>query len=97
LKGKELFSLDFKTGVRSVEFALGDRMFLVLTDSRSNIPATLSVYKLTNAGTCESQTPLQSIVIPGSAARVARWGALNKFILIGHEDGTITSWEPLVR
>ena len=44
----------------------------------------------------ETDVPLQSIVIPGSRATVARWGNLNKVIYTGHQDGTITTWDPVV-
>ena len=44
----------------------------------------------------ESDIPLQSIVLPGARATVARWGTLNKVIYTGHEDGTMMIWDPVV-
>jgi len=35
-------------------------------------------------------------VLPGARATVARWGALNRRIYTGHEDGTIMVWDPVV-
>lgn len=43
----------------------------------------------------KSQSPVQSIVMPGSKATCARWGNLNKTIYTGHEDGSIMAWDPV--
>jgi WD40 repeat protein len=35
------------------------------------------------------------VIINGSPATVARWGNLNKIIYMGHEDGSISTWDPV--
>lgn len=88
--GKCLQTWSFETGVRSVEFALGDREFLALTDSRMGKPGLLNIFSASNG----SETPIQSVVVPDSRASVARWASCNRIIFTGHEDGTICSWHP---
>lgn len=109
--GKILFDWEFKTPVRTVEFALGDREALVLTDARMGNSGLLNIYAIANsagsrkskrvsivkATLClESDVAMQSVVLPGSRAVVARWGYMNRVIFTGHEDGTIMSWDPKV-
>jgi translation initiation factor 3 subunit I len=47
--GQEHFTWEFKTAARSVEFALGDREMLVLTDARMGNPGLLNVFPLANS------------------------------------------------
>ena len=87
--GTEQRHLEFKTAVRSVEFSpVGGREFLVLTDQRMGNPGTLQVFNMTD------DTPIQSTEITGARATVARWGALNKVVFLGHEDGSVSCWNP---
>jgi translation initiation factor 3 subunit I len=94
-EGKCLYSHEFKTPVRWVEYALGEREALILTDARMKNPGLLNIFSVTPQGFGE--VPMQSIVMPGARATIALWGHLNKYILTGHEDGTIMKWDPKVR
>ena len=44
--GEILFEWEFKTPVRSIEFAIGDREALILTDARMGNPGLLNVYAM---------------------------------------------------
>jgi translation initiation factor 3 subunit I len=44
----------------------------------------------------ETDEIILTIRIPKPKATIARWGAMNKVIFTGHEDGTVTQWDPEV-
>jgi translation initiation factor 3 subunit I len=44
----------------------------------------------------ESKEKLLEIIIDGSKVTAARWGKLNKTIISGHEDGTLSIWDAKV-
>jgi WD40 repeat protein len=44
--GKEIYNLPHKVPVKSVEFAEGDKQFLVLTDNVMGYSSTVSIYAL---------------------------------------------------
>lgn len=41
----------------------------------------------------ETDEFMLKIIIEGPKATVAEWGNLNKTIITGHDDGTITVWD----
>jgi translation initiation factor 3 subunit I len=47
--GKELFNFDFESPVRTVEYGLGDKEMLVVTDAKMGKPATLSVFDMASS------------------------------------------------
>jgi hypothetical protein len=44
----------------------------------------------------EPSKPEIVITPPGSKATVAIWSYLDKFIISGHENGSVTLWDPIV-
>ena len=94
--GETVFEWEFKTPVKSVDFAMGDRMAVIMTDQRKDQPGQLHIFAISKDSKNQSDIPMQSITLPGSRATIARWGTLNKVIYTGHEDGTINMWNPLV-
>ena len=47
--GKEQYNLPHKVPVKTVEFAEGDKQFLVLTDNVMGHSSTISIYSLNDA------------------------------------------------
>ncbi len=90
--GESLFIWKMKTAVRSVAFSEGDKLVLMITDATMGQKSTMRIYDIGKEFTNE---PLDTIVMPASKATIARWGALNKVIYTGHEDGTIIMWDAL--
>ena len=44
--GQSMHQWEFKTSVRSVQFSLGDRSALILTESRKDIPGVLNIFPI---------------------------------------------------
>jgi translation initiation factor 3 subunit I len=104
--GKEIFQWETMTAVRSVSFAEGDCMLLMVTDATMGKTSTVHIFQLDVEGEGEggpvtptarqSTEPIKTIVLGGPREpkiTIARWGILNATILTGHEDGTIRIWD----
>jgi len=91
--GNEIFTWRHKAPVRWVNFAYGDRKFLVVTDGVMGKAPTIFIYL---CGDQMKETPVKEIVGPslGSKISQAQWGPLNKTIFSTSEDGTVTVWDP---
>lgn len=88
--GKEKLSITNNTAVRAVAIAEGDKEIVYATDARMGFPAMMVIYSL------NTKKPLREIAINGSKITTIAWSLQNKFIFTGHEDGTITAWDPKV-
>ena len=88
--GKEKLSITNNTAVRAVAIAEGDKEIVYATDARMGFPAMMVIYSL------NTKKPLREIAINGSKITTIAWSLQNKFIFTGHEDGTITAWDPMV-
>jgi translation initiation factor 3 subunit I len=101
--GKELFVWETKTAVRSVAFAEGDRMLLMVTDATMGQTSAVHIFQLDVEGegpvtptANQSVEPIKTIVLGGPREpkiTIARWGILNATIITGHEDGTLRIWD----
>jgi translation initiation factor 3 subunit I len=88
--GKERHSVATNTSVRAVAFSEGDKEMAYATDSVMGFPATLVIFNLA------TKKPIREITISGPKITTVAWSLHNKFIYSGHEDGTITAWDPKV-
>ncbi|KAH8548323.1 WD40-repeat-containing domain protein [Umbelopsis sp. PMI_123] len=92
--GKCLKTWEFKTAVKRVEFNEDDDMALCVTEERMGYPGTVTVIKInTDLEAEQSDEPVVTIVNDGPKAVVAGWTYLNKFIICGHVDGSISQWD----
>ncbi|KAI9137650.1 eukaryotic translation initiation factor 3 subunit I-like protein [Paraphysoderma sedebokerense] len=94
--GTKLFSWTTNSPVRCVEFAMGDEMALLVTDSAMGYPCTICVVEIKDDVQQIPAEPKSLILLEGiSKVTAARWGPLNKHIYTGHEDGSLSMWEPM--
>ncbi|KAI8576919.1 hypothetical protein K450DRAFT_254234 [Umbelopsis ramanniana AG] len=93
--GKCLKTWEFKTAVKRVEFNEDDDMALCVTEERMGYPGTVTVISINpDLEAAQSDEPVATIVNDGGPkAVVAGWTYLNKFIICGHVDGSITQWD----
>jgi translation initiation factor 3 subunit I len=84
--GKELYNLPHKAPVKTVEFAEGDKQFLVLTENVMGQLSTISIYNLNDARPAGNP---HEIVIKDVKITHAMWGPLNKTIIVSGADGSI--------
>ncbi|KAI8372249.1 WD40-repeat-containing domain protein [Choanephora cucurbitarum] len=92
--GRCLKTWEFKTAVKRVEFSEDSSMVLCVTEERMGFSGTVTVYPVNNDinGT-QSDTPIATIINKGGKkAVVAGWTCLDKYIITGHEDGTVCQW-----
>ncbi|KAJ3055164.1 Eukaryotic translation initiation factor 3 subunit I [Rhizophlyctis rosea] len=91
--GKELFKWNTNTAVRAVAFAQGDKKALYVTDAVMGQKSTIWVVPVEDNVEDQTDEFMLKITIDGPKATVAEWGNLNKTIITGHDDGTITVWD----
>jgi len=89
--GKELHSLPPKVSVRTVEFAEGDRQFLVLTDNVMNNPSTIHIFSVNDVGRPSGNA--RELPIKDTKITQAMWGPLNKTIITSAQDGVIRVYD----
>ncbi|KAL2914632.1 translation initiation factor eIF3 subunit [Polyrhizophydium stewartii] len=92
--GKELFrwTTETQNAVRAVAFAEGDRKALYVTDKTMGQSCEIFIVEISENIAQQTSGHLKRIVVQGDRATVALWGKLNKTILTGHSDGTISLW-----
>jgi len=88
--GRELFSIPHKTPVRSVNFALGDRQILSVTDQVLGHTATVYIWDLNSPST----KPVLEFLGKNEAKILqAQWGPLNETIFTANEDATVRIYD----
>ncbi|ORY07876.1 WD40 repeat-like protein [Basidiobolus meristosporus CBS 931.73] len=92
--GKLLYTLETKTAVKRVQFSEDDALALIVTEERMGHPGTVTVLDIVKDGDKYTLEPINVIIPEGSKATVAGWGYLNKYIISGHENGSISMWDP---
>ncbi|TVY30566.1 Eukaryotic translation initiation factor 3 subunit I [Lachnellula hyalina] len=91
--GKCLKTWDFDTAVKRVEFAEDGSRLLAVTEKRMGFLGTIVVLDI-NLDVNAEQSSEKSLVITceESKATVAGWSCLNKYIIAGHEDGSVSKY-----
>jgi translation initiation factor 3 subunit I len=90
---------EFPTAVKRVEFSEDGKQLLAVTEKRMGHLGTIVVYDINYEGDLKDQANEYSlrIVCEESKATAAGWSYLDKYIISGHEDGTVTQWDSKVR
>jgi translation initiation factor 3 subunit I len=95
--GKSLKVWDFDTAVKRVEFSEDGSQLLAVTEKRMGFLGTIVVLDIDLDPQAE-QSDEKALVITcdDSKATVAGWSYLSKYIIAGHEDGTISQYDAKV-
>lgn len=95
--GKCLKVWDFNTAVKRVEFNEDGSQLLAVTEKRMGFLATIVVLDI-NRDPEGEQSEEKSLVITceDSKATVAGWSYLSKYIIAGHEDGSVSQYDAKV-
>ncbi|KAL7273020.1 translation initiation factor eIF3 subunit [Rhizina undulata] len=92
--GKCLKTWEFPTAVKRVEFSEDGTMLLAVTEMRMGFLGTVAVFPIVvNVEATQATEPLFTITMRESKATVAAWSYLNKYIITGHEDGTVSQYD----
>ena len=89
---------DFNTAVKRVEFNEDGSKLLAVTEKRMGFLGTIVVLDIVvDAQAAQSNERVLVITCEESKATVAAWSYLSKFIIAGHEDGTVSQYDAKVR
>lgn len=92
--GRLLKTWDFPTAVKRVEFSEDGSKLLGVTEKRMGHLGTIVVLDIKlDVDAEQSDEKVMTIVCEDSKATVAGWSYLNKFIIAGHEDGSISQFD----
>ena len=90
---------DFPTAVKRVEFTPDGSRLLAVTEKRMGFLGTIAVLDI-NYGenlTEQAEEPSLRITCTESKATVAGWSYMGKYIIAGHEDGSVSQYDGKVR
>ncbi|KAI9813279.1 MAG: translation initiation factor eIF3 subunit [Pycnora praestabilis] len=92
--GKCLKTWNFDTAVKRVEFSDDGTQLLAVTEKRMGFLGTIVVFDIKIDVEAE-QTEERSLTITcdESKATVAAWSYLSKYIIAGHEDGSVSQYD----
>lgn len=93
---------DLPTAVKRVEFSPDGTKLLAVTEKRMGYLGTIVVYDIAygdgegNGLDEQSDEPTLRITCEESKATVAGWSYFGKYIIAGHEDGSVSQYDPKV-
>jgi translation initiation factor 3 subunit I len=92
--GKCLKVWDFNTAVKRVEFSEDGSQLLAVTEKRMGFLGTIVVLGIKlDVEAEQSDEKVMTITCEDSKATVAGWSYLSKYIIAGHEDGTVSQYD----
>lgn len=96
--GECLKTWECNTAVKRVQFSADGKQLLAVTEKRMGFLGTILVYDVRYGEDLTDQANEYSLKITceESKATVAGWSYLDKYIISGHEDGTVSQWDSKV-
>ena len=95
--GKCLKVWEFNTAIKRVEFNEDGSQLLAVTEKRMGFLGTIEVMNINLDPEAEqSDEKVLTITCEESKATVAGWSYLSKYIIAGHEDGTVSQYDAKV-
>ena len=96
--GKLLKTWEFGTAIKRVEFSEDGKLLLGVTEKRQGQLSTIIVYEINPDPEAEQTTEpsLRIVVEDIPKVTVAGFSYLSKYIISGHEDGSISQWDAKV-
>ncbi|XP_043704021.1 eukaryotic translation initiation factor 3 subunit I-like [Telopea speciosissima] len=91
--GSQLYTFNFDSPTRSVDFSIGDKLSVITTDPFMELPSSIHVKRI--ASDPSEQTGESVLTIKGPQGRINRavWGPLNRTIISAGEDAVIRIWD----
>lgn len=97
--GENVKTWEFPTAVKRVAFSEDGKQLLAVTEKRMGYLGTIVVFDIRYGEDLSDQTSEHSLRITceESKATVAGWSYLDKYIIAGHEDGSVSQYDAKVR
>ncbi|KAL0419671.1 UNVERIFIED_CONTAM: Eukaryotic translation initiation factor 3 subunit I [Sesamum radiatum] len=91
--GTPLYTFNFDSPARSVDFAVGDKLAAITTDPFMGLPSAVHIKQI--ARDPEDQIGESVLILKGPRGRINRavWGPLNRTIISAGEDSVIRIWD----
>lgn len=88
---------DFNTAVKRVEFSEDGKQLLAVTEKRMGFLGTIVVFDIKiDVDAEQTNERTLTITCDESKATVAGWSFLAKYIIAGHEDGSVSQYDAKV-
>lgn len=95
--GKCLKVWEFDTAVKRVEFSEDGQQLLAVTEMRMGFLGTIVVLDIKlDVEAEQSDEKVLTITCEDSKATVAGWSYMSKYIIAGHEDGSVSQYDAKV-
>lgn len=92
--GVEIGMLSVQSAIRTCVFSYSSNMAVYSTDATYGLSCELLVIDVRNADeSFNKTTPILKMQVDGAKVTSTIWGPLDKTIITGHDDGTITHWD----
>lgn len=92
--GRLIKTWEFPTAVKRVEFSEDGTLLLAVTEMRMGYLGTVVVFPVNcDPEATQAESPLFTITMRESKATVAAWSYLNKYIITGHENGSVSQYD----
>lgn len=92
--GRCLKVWNFNTAVKRVEFNEDGTQLLAVTEKRMGFLGTIAVFDTKiDLEAEQASDPAMTITCDESKATVAGWSFLSKYIIAGHEDGSVSQYD----
>ncbi|KAJ2081680.1 translation initiation factor eIF3 subunit [Coemansia sp. RSA 988] len=91
--GRQLHVWEFPTAVKRVEFSHDDRYVLMVTEERMGHKSGIYVFPIDNSTPEQTNEPTVVLRPSPSKATMAAWSYLDKYIVAGHDDGSLTLYD----
>ncbi|KAK4407317.1 Eukaryotic translation initiation factor 3 subunit I [Sesamum angolense] len=91
--GTPLYTFNFDSPARSVDFAVGDKLAAITTDPFMGLPSAIHIKHI--ARDPEDQIGESVLILKGPRGRINRavWGPLNRTLISAGEDSVIRIWD----
>lgn len=92
--GKLLKTWEFGSSIKRVEFSADGKQLLGVTEKRQNVQSSVVIYDIEiDVDAQQSDEYALRIVLDESKATVAGFSYGAKYVIVGHEDGSISQWD----
>ncbi|KAF5445308.1 hypothetical protein F2P56_034368 [Juglans regia] len=91
--GEQLYSFNFGSPARAVDFAVGDKLAVITTDPFMDSPSAIHVKQISRDPSDQMGESVLTIKGPQGRINRAVWGPLNKTIISAGEDAVVRIWD----